>query len=287
MTNKQRAEKIRRKFTLGDWITVQRVGVVLLTASLVLGVIGYSNQHPEGFSIAQFLGDFYANVSTEFASIAITVLIIDTLNRRRESRVESQREREELIRTLGSKINERARQAAETLRARGWLTDGTLQEIDLRAANLEDADLFMADLQGANFQWAMLKNATLKKANLVGADFSNTRAWGARCYKADLRSANFTDAKLYRINFEKADLREAVFKGAILDGADMTGANLRGAHFTGAIFRGSNPNPDSHTLLPDGSAWTPDTDLARFTDPAHPAFWQPATDDAARDESGV
>ena len=26
-------------------------------------------------------------------------------------------------------------------------------------------------------------------------------------------------------------------------------------------------------LLPDGSQWTPETDMARFTDPEHPDYW--------------
>jgi len=28
-------------------------------------------------------------------------------------------------------------------------------------------------------------------------------------------------------------------------------------------------------ILPDGSKWTPDTDMTRYTDPNHPDFWQP------------
>ena len=28
------------------------------------------------------------------------------------------------------------------------------------------------------------------------------------------------------------------------------------------------------TKLPDGKKWTPDTDMARFTDPEHPDFWR-------------
>jgi hypothetical protein len=28
------------------------------------------------------------------------------------------------------------------------------------------------------------------------------------------------------------------------------------------------------TTLPDGTRWTPEADLARFTDPAHPHFWR-------------
>jgi len=270
----------------GDWLTVQRVGIVLLALSLLTGFVGYVNQHPT-FEPGVFLADFYANISTEFASIATTVLIIDTLNRRRETRQAERSEREELVRKLGSKVNEVSRQAAEDLRARRWLSDGSLQEIDLRAANLENADLYRADLQGANFQFAMLKNASLKKANLVGADFSRTKAWGAKCYKADLRAANFTDSRLYRADFTSADLQQADFTDAVLEGANLTEANLRGAVFVNTVFLTDKASPETVTLLPDGSKWTPNSDMSRFTDPEHAEYWCPHTpDDSERIDLG-
>jgi uncharacterized protein YjbI with pentapeptide repeats len=266
---------------VGDWLSVQRVGVILLALSLITGISGYMNQHPEGFDAGLFLSDFYANASTELASIAITVLLIDSLNRRRESRLEESREREQLIRKLGSKVNVAAREAAEDLRAKGWLGDGTLQHADLRAANLEDADFYQADLQGVNFEWAALVNANLRKANMVGANLSHTKAWGARCYKADMRGVNFTNAKMYRIDFTKADLHDADFTGAVIEGANLTEANLRGANLTGAVFMTERAKPDTVTILPDGTHWAADCDLARFTDPTHVDFWQPHTDDEA------
>lgn len=30
---------------------------------------------------------------------------------------------------------------------------------------------------------------------------------------------------------------------------------------------------DEATILPDGTKWTPRTDMRRFTDPNHPKFW--------------
>ena len=32
---------------------------------------------------------------------------------------------------------------------------------------------------------------------------------------------------------------------------------------------------DEQTILPDGTNWTTQTVIARFTDPQHPYFWQP------------
>ena len=39
------------------------------------------------------------------------------------------------------------------------------------------------------------------------------------------------------------------------------------ANLTGADFA-------EDTRLPDGTHWTPDTDITRFTDPDHPRFWR-------------
>ena len=125
---------------------------------------------PARSTLASFIGDFYANISSELVGITITVLIIDGLNRRRDEKASIAHEREQLTRQLGSNVNEVARRAAEELRAYGWLIDGTLQELDLRVANLEEAKLWDADLQGANLQWAKLKKANLNGAGLAGVE---------------------------------------------------------------------------------------------------------------------
>jgi uncharacterized protein YjbI with pentapeptide repeats len=251
-----------------DWLTAQRVAWMLLALALISGCVGYISQHPSGFDLRVFLGDFYANVSSELASIAITVLIIDGLNRRRDQRAAEITQREQLMRQLGSNVNEVARRAAEELRAHGWLTDGTLQASDLRVAHLDEAKLWDADLQGANLQWAKLKKANLNGAMLVGCNFTQANLQAARMRGADARGANLFEAKLYRVDFHEARLCDANFTGAHLEGARMENADLRAATFDGAIL-------DGLTILPDGSAWTPDTDLTRFTNPAHPDFWQP------------
>jgi uncharacterized protein YjbI with pentapeptide repeats len=255
-----------KQIRTGSWLTVQRVGLVLLTLALITGIAGYALEHPQGFSLQQFAGDFYANASTELTSIAITVLIIDSLNRRREQRLEEHREREQLTRQLGSSVNEVTKRAAEELRARGWLTDGSLQGADLRIAHLEEAKLWKADLQGVNLQWAKLKKANLNGSILVGANLMQANLQAARLGGADLRGANLFEARLYRVNFNGAYLREANLAGAHLEGARLEGADLRGALL-------ENAHLDELTVLPDGSHWTPDVDMCRFTDPQHPNFW--------------
>lgn len=250
----------------GDWLTVNRVGLLLLTLAILSGVGGYLQQYPTGFDVGAFVADFYANVSTELTSIAITILIIDALNRRRDRQQQERDDRAQLQRELGSSVNEVAKHAAEELRARGWLTDGSLQEADLRVANLEGAKLWKADLQGVNLQWAKLKYANLNGAVLVGANLTQANLQAAKLGGADLRGANLFEAKLYRVNFGGAYLRDADLTGARLEGARLEGADLRGAALAGA-------HCDPLTTLPDGTKWTPETDVRRFTDPQHPDHW--------------
>jgi hypothetical protein len=252
----------------GEWLTAQSVGLFMLAMSLIVGVTGYLSQHPGGFNLLDLAGDFYANISSELASIAITVLIIDTLNRRREQRREERRTREQLIRQMGSQVNEVARRAVEELRAAGWLTDGSLQDADLRVANLEEAKLWDADLQGINLQWAKLKKANLNRAVLVGANLKQANLQAARLNGADVRGANLFEAKLYRVGFYDAKLNDADLSGAHCEGTQFVNADLQGINFTDVFM-------DELTVLPDGCNWTAEADLKRFTDEKHPQFWRP------------
>jgi hypothetical protein len=113
--------------------------------------------------------------------------------------------------------------------------------------------------------WIMdgsLRNAKLMGANLFevflngGVDLSGADLSGAILLRADL-----TDNNLENATFIKADLRESY-----LFGTKLLNANLREANLEGAAF-------DENTILPDGTHWTEDTDMTRFTDPNHPDFW--------------
>ena len=64
------------------------IGFLLLFFGLITGIEGYKLQYPDEFDQAVLFRDFYANVSTEAISIAITVIIIDSLNKWREARQE-------------------------------------------------------------------------------------------------------------------------------------------------------------------------------------------------------
>jgi hypothetical protein len=132
-----------------------------------------------------------------------------------------------------------------------------LSQADLRQANLSGADLLGADLSGADLGLADLSGTVLR-----GADLSGARLEGALLNAADLHWAVMRNANLGLADLRKADLQGADLENASLEGADLEGANLKNAHTMG-------------TILPDGTVWTPRTNLRRFTDPSYPDFWRP------------
>jgi uncharacterized protein YjbI with pentapeptide repeats len=87
----------------------------------------------------------------------------------------------------------------------------------LNEANLDNCDLYLADLSKVKFQNASLKNADLRKANLLEANLT-----GANLTGADLSGANLSNAKLVNANLAMACLKKANFNNA-----NLTKANLR------------------------------------------------------------
>ena len=99
------------------------------------------------------------------------------------------------------------------------------------------ADLYGADLSGAN-----LSRANLFGANLYGANLSRVNLSGA-----NLSGANLTGAYLFGAYLTGADLT-----GAYLFGANLTGANLYGAYLSEAYLSGAKL-PDFLIVPQEGS----------------------------------
>lgn len=72
-------------------------------------------------------------------------------------------------------------------------------------ANLADAYLVGADIQGSNLKRANLQAASLEAACLQGANLIR-----ANLNEANLRQADLIDANIYGISFEKTDLKDAI-----------------------------------------------------------------------------
>jgi hypothetical protein len=96
-----------------------------------------------------------------------------------------------------------------------------------------------------------LRGTDLRKENLMGAN---------------LRGANLQESNLEGVDLGGANLEGANLRDARLDAVNLVGANLQGANLEGVDLRGA--------CLPDGTNWTEDTDVTRFTNPDHPDFWE-------------
>jgi len=183
----------------------------------------------------------FLNLGTEIMGAVPIYLILDRLignwDRREAAAKALEARKKDLIAQMGSKVHDVAIEAVKDLRKEGWLTDGSLRGAFLWYAELQGAPLRDADLQGVRLRFANLQGAILEIGKLQGADLT----------LADLEGANLFAAKL---------------QGASLRGATLLNADLQHATF------------DENTRLPDATNWTPDTDMARFTDPQHPAFWR-------------
>ncbi|EBH5165750.1 pentapeptide repeat-containing protein [Salmonella enterica] len=83
--------------------------------------------------------------------------------------------------------------------------------------------------------WITSMRESGSRANLYGANLR-----GADLYGANLRGADLRGADLYGANLRGADLRGANLRGANLYGANLRGANLYGANLRGADLRGAN-----------------------------------------------
>jgi uncharacterized protein YjbI with pentapeptide repeats len=130
------------------------------------------------------------------------------------------------------------------------LRGANLSDADLIEANLREADLRGADLWGANLREADLRGAKLWGANLRGANLNGANLSGTVGGKFDWdptangsgRSRGWADLNtdLSRANLRGANLREANLRGAFLIEANLRGANLIGANLSGTDLWGAD-----------------------------------------------
>lgn len=189
-------------------------------SALIFAWLGYRNGE-----------DFYANLATECASVAVTIFVIDYLYDRRSKLEEKQR----IIEQMRSPSAEFAKEAIRIVDEKGWLRDGSL-----RGANMMDAHLNEAYLTGAHLERAFLRGAHLEKANLKGAHLEETDL-----VRTHLNVAHLVGAHLVGANLMAAHLEEAYLTGAHLEGAYLMWAHLKGTHLEGATY-------DVNTIWPEG-----------------------------------
>ncbi len=136
------------------------------------------------------------------------------------------------------------------MRRPGWSDPGSERQMDFRYADLnnaflvgallngarmEESNLLRAQMEGASLREARLKGIVLVQAQMERADLS-----GAQMAGADLGGAKMAGADFRRAQMEGASLISAQMPGADLTGAQMPGANLGGAKMAGADLTGAN-----------------------------------------------
>ena len=147
------------------------------------------------------------------------------------------------------------------------LQEADLRLIDLNGANLSFTSLrsvFLsnANLEGVNLTGTELIDAFLQDANLSQADLSYVDLSQANLSGADLDSAEMSLAKLEQANLEKASLRNAICIKTNLRQAKMREVNLRGANLQGAILDNADlfgAKYDKETRFPE--RFTPSQDM--------------------------
>jgi hypothetical protein len=222
------------------------VGIGLIAVALLAVQVERSRDSDAGFLV-----DLLVTIGPELAGIGIGVVLIDALNERRQDA----QLKEQLIVQMASSHAGVSGAAIQTLRARGWLEDGSLTGRHLSRANLRGANLVRANLDEA-LMWearlsgAGLSKATLKGAQLVGAQLDRTDLTGADLHKAQLWHTNLKKAELFGANLEGATMM-----GSNLKGADLRKSNLRGVDLTNAVVT-TKQLLDAATLegatMPDG-----------------------------------
>lgn len=230
----------------GKWPSIIYIlGIILVVIAILIYYLGYLLEF--GVPLTDFYSVFkkvYANISLELVSISFTVLILDTLYRRRENKLL----KEQLIRQLHSSDNNLVLQALRELRSLGWLEDGSLNG---------------RWLNGVSFQRAPLENAELNRVKLEGSNLSRANLTRASLFQGVLTDINLRSAIMVFTDLEKAiliraNLEKANLSGAILKGVNFDGATLREADLTNAIF-------DPKTIFPNGENWLPGLDVSKYT----------------------
>jgi hypothetical protein len=182
------------------WLTIGRVGLILLLIVLPGIIITHRNNNLGTINLRLLLGEAYNNMIWEILGVAFTVLIIDKLYQTQQER----QEKKELILRLQSRDTRMVAEAANVLRTRGWLAAGALCHTNLNKARLRGLNLRLADFSDAD-----LKESSLDETDLAEAKLERT----------NLQQANLRGANLKSADFAGADLKEANLSGAKLDEA--------------------------------------------------------------------
>lgn len=231
-------------------------------------------------------------ILVEFSRVVVMVILLTRFFtvRLRQATVQYKLFQRFFLRRLKWAVTPRARQYVldqmmlENLLEQADLSGAQLSEVHLEGANLKQVRLWRANLSGADLESANLQDAWLGEANfryakLTSANLHRAELESSNLERVNLANANLREAHLKHTDLHDASLYDAELEHACLDHADLSGSNLLYANFRGASLQ--ETRFDEATVLPDGTHWTGDTDMSRFTDTQHPDFVTYAGPDAS------
>ncbi len=266
-----RWQTIREIWNTNQWL--------YLFAGAVIGLFTYPLLEWLFRDALSFLQSLLPSIITVIGVVGL----MEHLNRRRDTQNGIQNLQNALIRQAGSPVHSIAKDALYNLGKQRWLgrDRGTKEKSDIDSlienANLRHANLHRLHLNHINFSGSDLFGINLRYASLFAAKLDNATLRMANMHNVNLREASLTHADLWYAKMFNADLGYADLRYSKLGGADLTDANLRYANLCGAtlenaVFRtrlkGARIDEttifDETTILPDGSFWSPDRDMAEF-----------------------
>lgn len=126
-----------------------------------------------------------------------------------------------------------------------WRSENPDVSIDLRKADLRDAELAGVNLREANLIGCDLRDAELDNADFTSANLSKANLTGARMRRASASAVNLSGARLNRVdateaNFVGANLSHCEISGAKFLGVNLSKATCKDAIINGTEFVGSN-----------------------------------------------
>lgn len=144
--------------------------------------------------------------------------------------------RDALLQQMRSKKRAESLQALEAIKARGWLTDGTLRGAQLYGAKWQHTDLRNADLAGCTLSGVVLQGADISGADFSGADMIDSDLRGVRAHGTKLSAVDAIACKTTLADFTDADFTGATFGNATFSFTRLHHTKLTDTDFNNAIF---------------------------------------------------
>jgi Pentapeptide repeats (8 copies) len=179
---------------------------------------------------------------------------------------DSERDHPTVVEVLSAFVREESRKHS-TPRGRQGITQEAATETDTAAPGGDTKSGLATDVQAAMTvlgrlpQRPDIRRADLIEAHLSGARLDGADLSGALLIKADLSGADLVEANLVGAQLVKVNLSGARPVGADLSGADLSAADLSGAWLAGANLSGAlglsqtqldAARGDAETRLPEG-----------------------------------